>query len=122
MDNDRPRELATGEDLDRELETSDDALGEKDLGRDWTLDLDRLEATKIDHFPRRAVNIREATLVWHSLLDWQLPTLESTPHPRTAARLLALGSPAGGLALAASMAAANTLPFAVCTHSAVQIV
>jgi hypothetical protein len=118
MDNDRPRELATGEDLDWELETSDDALGEKDLGRDWTLDLDRLEATKIDHFPRGSVDICEATLVRHSLLDRQLSTLESPPHSRTTARLLALGSSARGLAPAASMTAANTLTFSVGTDSA----
>jgi len=119
MDDDRPSQLATGEDLDWELETPSDALGEKHLRRDWTLDLDRLEATKIDHFPRRPVDICEATLVRHSLLDRQLPTLESTPHSRAASRLLALGSSAGGLSFAASVTSAHTLAFSVRPLSAV---
>src|SRR5215218_2826386 len=122
MDDDRPRQLATGENLDWELETPGYALREKYLGRYWSLDLNGLEAAEIDHFPRRLVDICEATLVRHSLLDRQLPALESTPYPRSAARLLTLGSPAGGLAFAASMAAADTSTFSVRTYSSVQIV
>src|SRR5215213_2843468 len=97
MDDDRPRQLAAGEDLDRVFETSRDALGEKHLGRYGSVNFDGLEAANIHHFPRRAVNVREAALVRHSLLDRQLPALEPTPHSGTAARFLTLGSPAGRL-------------------------
>ena len=69
-----------------------------------------------------SVDVCETSLVRHSLLDRQLSTFESTPHSGTAARLLALRSPAGGLALAAPVASANTLAFSVRAHPAVQIV
>src|SRR5215208_4651045 len=122
MDDDRPRHLATGENFDWELETPGYALREKHLGRYRTLDLNGLEAAEIDHFPRRFVDICEAALVRHSLLDRQLAALESAPYPRSAAGLLTLGSPAGGLAFAAPMAAADTPAFSVRTYSAAQIV
>ena len=84
MDDDRARQVATGENLDRKLETSRDALSEKDLGGNWTLDLNRLEAAEIHDFPRRTVDVCEATLVRHALLDGQLATLEAAPYSRSA--------------------------------------
>ena len=122
VDDDRPRQLAAGQDLDRKLEPAGDALGEEHLGRDRAVDLQLSKSAEIDDLPRRPVDVGETALVRHPLLDRQLAALESTPHAGTAARLLALGAAAGGLALAAAVAAADALAFSVRALAAAQII